>query len=121
MNRFKLLAILLVFSILSSISLTNIAEPRPGEKVAVCHKGYLIEVNPNALNKHLAHGDYLPDPLFLSSAGNRFTCSVAGDPSCRNTTLKLSCQNSDVRYHDSISDIRYQSFICRNPLHQVSQ
>ena len=80
MNRIKFISIFLLFSILSSISLTNMAKPYPGEKVSVCHRGYLIEVNPNALQKHLDHGDYTPAIFDLLSAGNRYTCSVSGEP-----------------------------------------
>ena len=80
MNRIKLVTILLVFTVLSSTSLSNIAAPRSGEKVAVCHRGYLIEVNPNAVDKHIAHGDYAPALPDLLSAGNRYTCSVSGSP-----------------------------------------
>ena len=80
MIKIKIISILVVFSILSGISLSNIAAPRPGEKVSVCHRGYLIEVNQSALEKHLAHGDYTPDIFDLLSAGNRYTCSVSGVP-----------------------------------------
>jgi hypothetical protein len=64
MKKFKIITVILVFTILSSFSLSNIAGPRPGVKVAICHKGHLIAINPNALDKHLAHGDF--EPLFVS-------------------------------------------------------
>ena len=50
----------------------------PGRKVTLCHKGHTISVAPQAVNAHLAHGDYIGTCEHAGGYGGTNPCREPG-------------------------------------------